>query len=181
MGGNMSRPVGDENWARLERKVDEAATMIAVGEAGWERRFEEVVLGMMPLRGVGRRLVALALIGELDRRASDKGLKATKELFERADAMEREYERSEKLQGIWEKRGAERSQPDSRWTEMTPEEERAEDEKELEALRTDGGLFAGLSLRGYVDDDDDGDDGGARRLFEYAKSAVSLFGIISEI
>jgi hypothetical protein len=171
----MTRAVGDENWARLERDVDGAATMIAVGEEGWERRFEEVMMGMLPLRGVGRRLVALALIGELDRRASGKRLKVTGELFERTEALERSYERREKLQRIWEREGPERSRPGSRWQEMTVLERVAEDEKELAAVtkEADGGFFAGLPLRGYDARN------GAHWLFEYAKSAARLFGIIS--
>ena len=51
-------------------------------------------------------------------------------------------------------------------------EQVAEDEKEL-AKEADGGFFAGLPLRGYDARD------GARWLFEYAKSAARLFGIIS--
>ena len=166
------RAGGDESWARLERDLDASAKMIAVGEEGWERRFEEVMAGMMPLRGVGRRLVALALVGELERRAGGKALKVTEELFARVEAMERSYERREKLQRIWEREGPARRQPGSRWREMTVLEQVAEDEKEL-AKEADGGFFAGLPLRGYDARD------GARWLFEYAKSAARLFGIIS--
>ena len=64
---------GEACWQSLKDDLEVSAAMIDVGEEGWERRFEAVVSGMLPLRGVGRRLVALALIGELERDGKRRG------------------------------------------------------------------------------------------------------------
>ena len=158
---------GEACWQSLKEDLEVSAAMIDVGEEGWERRFEAVVSGMLPLRGVGRRLVALALIGELERDGKRKGLELTEEMFRRLETMERSYGRREKLEKIWEENGPERSKPDSRWGKMTVLEQVAEDEKMLAADGEKGGFIE--RMKSHV--------GGG--LFDMVASAVSLIETIS--
>jgi hypothetical protein len=89
----------------LKEDLELCVAMIKVGEDGWEWRFDGVLGGMMPLKGVGRRLVALALIGELERdgerRGVGKGL--TEAMFDRLERLEREEEEEEKEEKEGEK------------------------------------------------------------------------------
>ena len=155
-GGVVKR--GEESWGRLKEDLEMCVRMIKVGEAGWEWRFDMVLGGMMPLKGVGRRLVALALVGELERDGKRRGVGdgLTEAMFDRLAEVESEYENSER----------ERLKREGLETVEEVEEDEMEVEEDKEDKEVKEGVFSSR-VRGL------------EGLFEMLASAVRLFDIIS--
>lgn len=96
----------------LDGVMEAAVRWIAVGEEGWMERFESVVSDMIPCRGLGRRMVVMALIGHLEREAKRKGIDGgdggvcpTKLMYDKLEEMERRYEVEKELEGVVVVRG----------------------------------------------------------------------------